>query len=88
MHVQRFLCGTPQSSDYWWTHSNVRYKSTIHHIDMDPICARTVHGLYLVLQATEVRSENGWSDANIGRAFRHLAKSSAATPHLSTGERA
>ena len=50
--------------------SDVRYKTAIHDVDMDPICAGGIDGANLFAQAREVGGQYGRRDQDRRRRYR------------------
>ena len=62
VHVQGLGRGAPHRFDDDGTEANRRYEAPVHHVDMDPVCARGIDRTHLFGEAAEVGRQDRRGD--------------------------
>ena len=60
VHIQKHLSALPNGLDHRNTDRDIRYKYTIHHIDMKIICASCLHLRDIIPERAEIGRKNRW----------------------------
>ena len=55
MHIERQVSCFPYGLNNHWPNSDIGDKMSVHHIHMDPVCARLFNLFHFIRQATKIR---------------------------------
>jgi hypothetical protein len=58
VHIERLLRATKHRFDDYRPDRHARHEATVHHVDMNPVCARPIDSLNLLGETSEIRRQD------------------------------